>query len=514
MSVLNAAHVVEFTARRAPDHVYVRAGQETMTYQEVDAEAGRFANVLAGLGVGRRDAVALLLPNGPRFVACQLGVHKLGAVPVPLHVTFPAPEVTRHLDDSRSVALVAGDVSAEAAARGFADAAGCAHLLLASGPGDGAPAVPAYDLVALQESAPADHATAPTESGDPALVLYTAGTTGHPKGVVLSHLAHYYISTFVGKEFWQLREDDVVLMVAPPAHIFGQTLLGATAAARATVSLLERFSPEEFLATIQDHRVTFFAGVPTLVDFMLRSPLVDQYDLSSLKRMMIGGAPLRPDVARAFRQKFETVALITGYGMTEGVPICWMDEALSRDAPTGSVGIPAYGTTVRTVDEKGHDVPPGKEGEVVVRGPQMFTEYLGQPEHTADAWRGGWFHTGDLGRLDDDGHLFLVDRLKDLIKRSGYAVSPSEVEEVLRAHPAVADCAVVGVPDETVGEEIKAVVVLRPGAEATSDELIAHCKTQLAAYKYPRKIELRQDLPRSPLGKVLRRALRDQPAAP
>ncbi len=223
---------------------------------------------------------------------------------------------------------------------------------------------------------------------------------------------------------------------------------------------------------------------------------------------MFSGAPLHPQVAEQFRKRFK-VELSTGYGMTEGVPFTFLTADHFGSAPPGSVGLPALNTEIRIVDEEDQVVAEGQLGEIVVRGPAVFQSYLNRPEETAAAQRNGWFHTGDIGRLDAPGHLFVVDRLKDMIKRSGYAVSPTEVESVLASHPSVAELAVVGVPDPKLGEEIKAFVVLRPGCQATAEELIAHCKTQLAAYKYPRLVEFRESLPKSAAGKVLRRALRE-----
>ncbi len=269
------------------------------------------------------------------------------------------------------------------------------------------------------------------------------------------------------------------------------------------------FEPEAFLRTIQSDRVTFFAGVPTLAHLMLHSPAVKAFDLTSLRAVMFGGAPLHPLVATQFAQTFG-VRLITGYGMTEGVPMVFLTADMFAAAPSGAVGRPAFGTEIRVVDEGDRDVPAGELGEIIVRGPQVFREYLNLPQETAQAMRGGWFRTGDVGRLDEKGYLYIVDRLKDMIKRSGYAVSPAEVERALQAHAAVAESAVVGIADQALGEEIKAFVVLRPGAGATAEELIAHCQGQLAAYKYPRQIEFRESLPKSPAGKILRRVLREQ----
>jgi long-chain acyl-CoA synthetase len=348
---------------------------------------------------------------------------------------------------------------------------------------------------------------ADTRPDDPALILFTSGTIGEQKGVVLSHFNIFLQGSYMAETFWEVGPDDVVLMVAPGAHLFGQTLIHVAARAQAPLVMLNGFQPVAFLSAIQDEGVTFFAGVPTILHFMLNQPSVGDFDLSSLRKVMIGGAPLHPQVAREFEDRFEA-KVITGYGLTEGVPLSYLAAEDMQDAPAGSIGRASLGTTLRVVDEQGDDVLPGEPGEIVARSPFLFQAYYDRPDLTEQAWQGGWFHTGDIGRVDPDGYFFLIDRLKDVIKRKGYSVYPAEVEQVLMSHPAVSGAGVVGVPDEALGEEVKAVVTLRQGKQATEEELISYCKERLAAYKHPRRIEFRDKLPMNPSGKVLRRALR------
>ncbi|MFC1852089.1 class I adenylate-forming enzyme family protein, partial [candidate division CSSED10-310 bacterium] len=307
---------------------------------------------------------------------------------------------------------------------------------------------------------------------------------------------------------WKLVDDDVILMVAPASHIFGQSMITAACVANASISFLPRFEPEAFLKTIERDGVTFFAGVPTLAHFMLNSPIVGNYNLSSLRKIMLSGAPLHPEIAQKLKQRFK-VEIVTGYGMTEGVPVCFLTGEAYDRAPEGSVGLPAFGTSLRIVDENDEDVPLGEAGEILLRGPQMFKEYHNRSQETTTAWRNDWFHTGDIGKQDQNGHYYIVERLKDIIKRSGYAVSPSEVERVLLNHDAVAEAAVIGIPHEALSEEIKAFIVRKQGSSITDKELIAFCKTYLAAFKYPRIIEFRDSLPKNPTGKILRRLLRE-----
>jgi len=507
MNSLNLVMLLEHAARRCPEKALLLCGEESWTYARVDAEARGHAAALRGLGIRARDRVALLLPNEPSFALAFFGLLKLGAIPVPLNITTPGPELGHFLADSGAVALVADSQVAAAAVDGVAQAATCQTLILAGRPTAETPAADAVWLDALVGQAPTDFETALTRPEDEAVLLYTAGTTGRPRGVVLSHCNLLYSAQFVSRDFWQLGPSDVILMVASGAHIFGQTLLNGACSAQATLCLLPRFDPKAFIQTIQTHRVTYFAGVPTLAHLLLQSPLAAESDLSSLRGVMFGGAPLHPDVARQFKARFP-VALTTGYGMTEGVPFTFMTASEFDAAPAGTVGRPALGMSLQIVDEQLAPVHGQELGEIVVRGPQVFQGYLNQPEETSHSMRGGWFHTGDVGWQDPEGYVFLVDRLKDMIKRAGYSVAPAEVERVLLLHPAVAEAAVIGIPDATRGEEIKAFVVLRPGASATVDDLIAHCQAHLAAYKYPRLVEFRDSLPKSPAGKVLRRVLR------
>jgi long-chain acyl-CoA synthetase len=506
--MLNVAMVLEEAARQAPNKTYVIGGEQRLTFRQVETEARRFANVLSGLGVEPGQRVALLLPNVPLFPIGYYGALKRGAVPVPLNVLAPGPEIAYFLRDSGAVALVALAPLAEAAIAGLDGAEGCRHLLLAGLPADAPCPAPARRLEDLLADAGTAFTSAPTQADDVAMILYTSGTTGYPKGAALTHFHYHFVSHLLARDLWRIGPDDVVLMVAPAAHVFGQVLLNGACAARASLSLMSRFEPAAFLRTIERDRVTFFAGVPAIGQLLLGSPQVAQFDLSSLRLAMFGGAPMPPGMAEQIRHRFG-IEVITGFGLTEAVPITFVTADM-KQAPPASVGTPVWGTRVRIVGEAGRDLPAGAVGEIVVRGPQVFRGYHGQSQPTADAWLDGWFRTGDMGHLDENGYLFLAGRQKEMIKTSGYAVFSAEVERVLYAHPAVAEAAVIGVPHATVGEVVQAFVVLKPGAVASARELIAHCKSQLAAYKAPRRIRFRDGLPKNRAGKVAYQELREQ----
>lgn len=507
MAVLNIAMLLEHSARVTPDRVFLTGGRERLSFAAVDSEAKKFANVLTSLGVTVGDRVALLMPNTTALVICYYGIAKLGAVPVPLHAASPGPEVAFFLEDSGAAVLVAASACAAAATAGFGAVESCHHLIF-DGPGDGAEETEALQLENLLSSAGDDFESYATTPQDVALILYTSGTTGRPKGASLTHYNIHFFAQLLARDLWRLSADDVVLMAAPPAHIFGQAILNVSCAAGARVHLLPRFDVSAFLNAIDSEQVTFFAGVPALAHQLLRTPLDDGRGLGSVRLVMLAGAPLDPDLLHAFRARFG-VRVITGYGMTEAVPLTFLTEDTIETAPSGSVGKPVWGTRVRIVNEVGEPVPAGEPGEIVARGPQVFNGYHNRPDDTAAAWRDGWLRTGDVGRLDEDGHLFILERLKDMIKRSGYSVYPAEIERVLQAHAMVAEAAVVGVPDPLLGEEVKAFVALKPGLTTSADELIRHCRAALATYKVPRVIEFRDSLPHNATGKIVRRALRD-----
>jgi long-chain acyl-CoA synthetase len=274
----------------------------------------------------------------------------------------------------------------------------------------------------------------------------------------------------------------------------------------ATMTMLPRFEPVKAMEVIQRDKVTLFAGVPTMYFYLLNHPEADKYDMGSLRRCVSGGASMPVEVMHAFNQKFN-VQIMEGYGLSETSPVASFNH-LDRPAKPGSVGTPLWGVEMRVVDPEGRPAPAGEMGEIVIRGHNVMKGYYKRPEATAESIRGGWFHTGDLAKVDEDGFFFIVDRVKDMIIRGGFNVYPREIEEVLYAHPAVAEAAVIGVPDQALGEEVKAVVACKPGQSTTEQEIMDYCKERLAAYKYPRSVEFRESLPKTATGKILKRELK------
>jgi long-chain acyl-CoA synthetase len=506
--MLNLAMLLEQSARRDPGKVAVILDEIKLRYAEVNGAANKIANGLVGMGVGPGDKVALMLPNTPHFVICYYAILKLGATVVPLNVLFKRHEVAYHLEDSDSAALIVWEGFLGEAAEGFAVAKGCESLIVAQAPGSTA-ALPdgATPLNALMADTSPVFDTYQTMPDDTAVILYTSGTTGRPKGAELSHFNMLFNAFISAEKVIQMGHGEVGLATLPLFHSFGQTcVMNALIHAGGTITLLPRFEPQKAMEIIQRDRVTVFAGVPTMYFYLLNFPSADQYDLSSLKRCCSGGSAMPVEVMHTFNKKYN-VTILEGYGLSETSPVASFNQ-LDREPKPGSIGVPIWGVEMRCVDSEGRDVPTGELGEIVIRGHNVMKGYYKRSDATAESIRGGWFYTGDVAYKDDEGYFFIKDRVKDMILRGGFNVYPREIEEVLYAHPAIAEAAVIGVHDEALGEEIRAVVAFKPGQSATEQEIKDYCKERLAAYKYPRSVEIRDTLPKTATGKILKRELK------
>jgi long-chain acyl-CoA synthetase len=501
----NLAVILSETAQSSPDRpVAVFAGGQ-LTYRELDQASDRLAASLAAAGIRPGDPVALQLPNIPQFLVSYFGILKAGGVVVPLNVMLQAPEVAFHLSDSGARILITWEGVLAEAAKGAA-AAGLDQVFAVghvndSGVGDCGGAVPFERL--LDTEVP--HFTMATrEPVDTAVIVYTSGTTGRPKGAELTHIQLYMNADIPGRLF-DVSPGDVVITVLPLFHVFGlSSILNICVRFGCTMSLLPRYTPGAVLTAIERDRATIFEGVPTMFADLLSQPDLESYDLSSLRIAISGGASIPSPVLDAFEERFGLV-ILEGYGMTETAStITFNPSAAERRAY--SVGKPIWGTQTQVWGEDGEPLRPGPEhvGEIVTRGLHVMKGYLHNPEATASAFTGDWLHTGDLGYFDEDGFLFIVSRKKELIIRGGDNVYPSEIENVLCAHPAVAEAAVVGTPDSRLGEEVMAVVIRRPGMDLLESELLSYCRQRLAAYKCPRVFQFRSELPKNSLGKVLK----------
>jgi len=496
----NLAVILSETARSSPDRPAAVFTGGRLTYRELDEASDRLAACLAAGGIGPGDPVALQLPNVPQFLVSYFGILKAGGVVVPLNVMLKAPEVAFHLGDSGAGVLITWEGSLAEAAKG-AEAAGLDRIYAVGHAGGRGGAYPFERLLAAQVPR---FQMQMREPADTAVIVYTSGTTGRPKGAELTHLQLYMNADIPGRLF-DVRPDDVVITVLPLFHVFGlSSILDVCVRFGCTMSLIPRYTPAAVLAAIQRDRATIFEGVPTMFADLLSCPDLDAYDLSSLRVAISGGASIPAPVLDAFEERFGLV-ILEGYGMTETASTTTFNVS-ADERRAYSVGKPIWGTQTQVWDSAGRPLPPGPEhvGEVVTRGLHVMKGYLNQPEATASVFTRDWLHTGDLGYFDEDGFLFIVSRKKELIIRGGYNVYPSEIENVLHAHPAVAEAAVVGIPDERLGEEVMAVVILRPPADLGEQELRSYCRERLAAYKCPRIFAFRSALPKNTLGKVLK----------
>jgi long-chain acyl-CoA synthetase len=497
---LNLGTILEASARDRADHPALRLGERVVTYAQLDRAARGVATALRARGVQPGDKVALLIPNVPEFTIAYFGILYAGAAVVPINVLAAAPEVHYFLEDSEARLLVAHPFFAESARRGAADA-GRPLVLAGGGPGPDT-------LEEMQQAAPIE-CPHPTDPHDTAVILYTSGTTGKPKGAELTHSNLFVNCAFVVPRLIPPQDPDrfVALATLPLFHSFGQTCIqNATIAQGGTFTLLPRFGPKEAFELLERDRVTLFAGVPTMYFALLHHACERDYDLSSLSLCMAGGAPMPVEVMHAFEKRFG-VPILEGFGLSETSPVASFN-CIGKPRKPGSIGYPVWGVELGIVDDDDRLLPDGERGEIVIRGHNIMKGYWKRPDATKETLKNGWFHSGDIGYRDPDGCYWIVDRKKDMILRGGFNVYPREVEEVLYAHEAVAEAAVIGIPHDSHGEEVKAVVALKAGKQVGEQDLVAWCKERLAAYKYPRHVEIRDSLPKGPTGKILKRELR------
>jgi long-chain acyl-CoA synthetase len=490
----NLASLLTDSVARDPQRTAIKLDDAELSYAQLDGASAHLAGLLEQHGFQPGDRVGVMLPNVPHFPIVYYGILRAGGVVVPMNVLLKEREVAYYLGDSGARLLFAWADFGDEAQPGAA-AAG-AELIEVDPTG----------FVELVGAAPARPQLAEVADDDTAVILYTSGTTGKPKGAELTH-ANLYVNAKTKLEtLIHLTADDVILGALPLFHSFGQTAaMNAGLMAGACLTLLPRFDPAKALGIMERDRVSVFLGVPTMYNAMLAVPPAERPDTSTLRVCISGGASLPVEVLRAFDEQFGA-KILEGYGLSETSPVASFNHP-DRERKPGSIGTPIRDVRMRVVDEQDAEVPVGEVGEIVIQGPNVMKGYWQRPDATAEAMRGGWFHTGDMAKVDEDGYFFIVDRKKDLIIRGGYNVYPREVEEVLYEHPAVAEAAVVAVPHAELGEEVGAAVALKAGAEASPEELQAFVKERVAAYKYPRHVWLVPELPKGPTGKILKREI-------
>ncbi|WP_314622574.1 long-chain-fatty-acid--CoA ligase [Streptomyces stackebrandtii] len=485
------------TAAAQPDGIAIQLDDQALDYRSLDDRSARVAGWLEAKGVGPGDRVAILLPNIPHVAVAYYGVLRAGAVAVPMNPLLKSGEIGYAAGDCGARLILAwGAAMAEAGAAAAELGIECADV---TDPAFGA---------ALAVTEPRE-GIADRDVDDLAVLLYTSGTTGRPKGARLTH-GNLGSNTAAVARVLGMSGADTVFGGLPFFHVFGQTCgLNAAVLTGARVTLLPRFDAAKALEILSRDRVTVMEGVPTMFLGLLAAAeaagSTGLTDGRGLRLCVTGGSAMPVEVLHRFEAVFGCT-VVEGYGLSETSPVVTFG---SLDGPRkpGSIGTPIDGVQVRLLDDEGKDVAKGDVGEIAVQGPNVMPGYWNRPEADAAAFTDGWFRTGDLARCDEDGFYFIVDRKKDLVIRGGYNVYPREIEEVLYEHPAVAEAAVVGVPHPVHGEEIAAVVTLRPGAEASADELREFVKARVAPYKYPRIVQLVPGLPKGPTGKILKREI-------
>ncbi len=490
----NIARWIIDRAATDPNLPAIKQGDTILTYGALDAAASRFATVLSEHGVRVGDRVAMIMPNVAYFPIVYYAILRLGAIVVPMNPLLKAGEISYTWQDSESAVAVVFPLFAEEATKA-ASVTGTDVIVTAPS-----------EFEALLAATKPTIEVAERTGEDTAVILYTSGTTGQPKG---AELTHTNLSTNVRTTIETLMPNgpgDVLFGGLPLFHSFGQTCgLNAAMAGGACLTLLPKFDGEQALSIVERDRVTIFLGVPTMYMALLAVKDLDRFDTSTLRVAASGGASLPVEVLNGIEQTFG-VTLLEGYGLSETSPVASFNHP-DRPTKPGSVGTPIRGVEFGLRDESDAEVGPGEIGEIVIRGENIMKGYWKRPDATAEAMRGGWFHSGDLATRDEDGFYFIVDRKKDMIIRNGFNVYPREVEEILYTHPAVAAAAVFGVPDAVHGEEIAALVTLKDGASASEDELRDFVKDQIAAFKYPRIIRF-GEIPKGPTGKILKREIK------
>jgi long-chain acyl-CoA synthetase len=493
------------TARKYPDNIAFSCHGRSLTYQELDTRASRLAAGLNELGVKPRDRVVLFLPNSLEFVIGYYGILKAGATVTPANPLYKRDELKHQLNDSEAVAIITS-AGSYPMVREIKDETGLKAIILTNSE-DTDYEISLNKLLEKYPPTPPKIDLNPKE--DIAAIEYTGGTTGLPKGAMLTH--YNLVVNAIQNDIWLgWTERETVIGLLPFYHSWGAcTCVNSPIYCGARVVIIPRYDARELLMTIENEKATVLHGAASVFTMLVNSPFITKYDLSSLKYVKAGAMPIPPEIRERW-QEITGVKMILAYGLSEASPETHTSPP-ERVKP-GTIGIPIMDTDARIVDEETGEIelPPGKIGELVIRGPQVMKGYLNRPEDNKEVLRDGWLYTGDLARMDEEGYFYIADRKKEIIKYKGYTIAPAEIEAVLYEHPAVRECAVVGKPDNLAGELPKAYVVLKDGCSVKAEELIKFCEERVAPYKKIRLVEFIDEIPKTQVGKILRRVLRDK----
>ncbi|MGC8936437.1 MAG: long-chain-fatty-acid--CoA ligase [Candidatus Methanomethylicaceae archaeon] len=474
--------------------------EKEYSFRDLNSMSNRFANALLKMGITKGDRVCIFMQNSPEFVISHFGIIKAGGVTVPLNVMYRRRELVHMVNDSGARAIVTSDSNFPYIEEVRDELKTLREIIITS---NNAPEGSRSFYRLLEESGD-EPTNVMNNDEDLAVICYTSGTTGSAKGAMISH-SNFISNISTVSELWELTDKDRLMMALPMFHVHGLGIaVHGMVHCGYTMVLLERFDAKKVLEGISKYRCTVFMGVPTMYIKLLELDGAG-YDLSSMRVWTVGSAPMPVDAMQKFKEKYG-FEILERYGMTETAVVITSNPLRGKRKP-GSVGKPIPGVEVKIFDDEEKELPPNEVGEIVVRGPNVMKGYWNRPQETEEAFRNGWFHTGDLGKIDEEGYLHIVGRKKEMIISGGFKVFPREVEEVLHSHPKVKEVAVVGIPDPIRGESVKAFVVLKEGVTATEKELDDYCRSNLAAFKVPRIYEFVSSIPRTPSGKILNRLL-------
>ena len=498
--------ILEQNAKNTPDKTYLYFEDISKTYAEMDELANRVGNAMLSLGVKRGDTVCLLLGNIAEFIYTFFGLSKIGATMCPVNPMLKPEEVKYIINNAEAKALITQDALMPLVRAIREDCKTVMDVIVVGGCKKCGEMV-YEDLLAAADPAPPPEGVQPD---DLAAIIYTSGTTGKPKGAMLTQANYIWDAKAIVKAA-AMTPEDRFMCILPLFHVNGQvvTVLGPLAAG-ASMVLVQKFSASKFFTTVDQFKPTAFSAVPTIYAMLLNTPDIQDYDLSSLRFCICGAAPMPVEVFNKFEEVFNA-RILEGYGLSEGTCASSINP-LDGNRKVGSIGTPLEGQDMKILDAENNELPVGEKGEICIKGDNVMRGYYNNPEATAAAIVGEWLHTGDLGYMDEEGYFFIVGRLKEMIIRGGENIYPKEIEELLYTHPAVADAAVVGVPDKFYGEEVKAFITLKPGAEATEEEILKFCMDNLAKYKCPKTAQIIKAFPTTATGKIQKRKLVDDPS--
>lgn len=492
--------ILSKSAEEFGDKTAIVWNEKDYSFKDLDSMSNKFANALLEMGLSKGDRVCIFMQNSPEFVISHFGIIKAGGITVPLNVMYRRHELVHMVNDSGASIVVTSESNLPHVLE-VKNALKSLKQIVVTSFNVPDECLSFYRLLEGSSDTPTNVAN---NDEDLAVICYTSGTTGSAKGAMITH-SNFISNIATISKLWELSDNDRLMMALPMFHVHGLGIaVHGMVYCGYTMILLERFDARKVLEGIERHRCTVFMGVPTMYIKLLEME-DHKYDLSSMRLWTVGSAPMPVDAMEKFKEKYG-FELLERYGMTETAVVIASNPLRGKRKP-GSVGLPIPGVEVRIVDDEDNELPVNEVGEIVVRGPNVMKGYWNRPQETEEAFRKGWFHTGDLGKIDEEGYLHIVGRKKEMIISGGFKIFPREVEEVLHAHPKVKEVAVVGIPDPVRGESVKAFIVLKDGMTASDEELDEYCRNNLAAFKVPRIYEFVSSLPRTPSGKILNRLI-------